>query len=179
MVTWIGKPVKRFEDDRLLRGQGAYVDDLKLPGMLFASVLRSVISHARIVSIDTAEALSMPGVVAVLTARDIDGVGTDIPARLREGMEERTIPAPPVLATRGGCHVGQAGEVAAGGLARPLEPPVKLGARDRARLGDEIEEQAAPLFGEHGRPSNRCDFAQRPHGRQGRPRLRPATGPGP
>ena len=108
MVTWIGKPVKRFEDDRLLRGQGAYVDDLKLPDMLFASVLRSVISHARIVSIDTAEALSMPGVVAVLTARDIEGVVKDIPAIRREGMEELTIPEHPVLAKEEVCYVGQA-----------------------------------------------------------------------
>ena len=108
MVTWIGKPIKRFEDDRLLRGQGDYVDDLKLPGMLFASVLRSLMSHARIVSIDTTEALNMSGVVAVLTARDIEGVVKDLPALRREGMENITIPEHPVLAKEEVCYVGQA-----------------------------------------------------------------------
>ena len=63
----IGKPVARKEDDRLLRGEGRYTDDFNLPGQAYASVVRSPHAHARIRSIDTSEALAMPGVLAVLT----------------------------------------------------------------------------------------------------------------
>ena len=50
--------LKRFEDARFIRGQGRYVDDVALPGMLHGAILRSPLAHARIVSIDTC---SMPG----------------------------------------------------------------------------------------------------------------------
>jgi aerobic carbon-monoxide dehydrogenase large subunit len=64
---WLGKSVKRVEDDRLVRGRGNYVDDIKLPGMLHMSVLRSPFAHARILSIDSSRAQALPGVVAVVT----------------------------------------------------------------------------------------------------------------
>jgi carbon-monoxide dehydrogenase large subunit len=66
----IGKPVARKEDDRLLRGEGRYTDDVNLPGQAYASVVRSPHAHARIRSIDAREALAMPGVLAVLTGLD-------------------------------------------------------------------------------------------------------------
>jgi carbon-monoxide dehydrogenase large subunit len=66
----IGKPVARKEDDRLLRGEGRYTDDVNLPGQAYASVVRSPHAHARIRSIDAREALAMPGVLAVLTGRE-------------------------------------------------------------------------------------------------------------
>jgi len=66
----IGQPVSRFEDPRLLRGGGQYVDDFVLPGMVFGHVLRSPHAHARIRSIDTAKAKAAPGVLAVLTGDD-------------------------------------------------------------------------------------------------------------
>ena len=66
----IGKPVARKEDDRLLRGEGRYTDDVNLPGQAYAGVVRSPHAHARIRSIDAREALAMPGVLAVLTGRD-------------------------------------------------------------------------------------------------------------
>jgi aerobic carbon-monoxide dehydrogenase large subunit len=69
----IGQPMPRKEDARLLTGSAVYVADLKLPGTLFAKVLRSPHAHARIRAIDTAEAAAMPGVQAVLTGRDIAG----------------------------------------------------------------------------------------------------------
>src|SRR5688572_13529003 len=64
---WLGKSVKRKEDDRFLQGKGNYVDDITLPGMLHMSILRSPVAHARINSIDTSAAMALPGVVAVVT----------------------------------------------------------------------------------------------------------------
>jgi carbon-monoxide dehydrogenase large subunit len=66
----IGQAVPRFEDPRLLRGGGNYVDDMVLPGMAFGHVLRSPHAHARIKSIDTSKAKAAPGVLAVLTGAD-------------------------------------------------------------------------------------------------------------
>src|SRR5512132_1169595 len=64
---WLGRSVKRKEDDRFLQGRGNYVDDINLPGMLHMSILRSPVAHARINSIDTSAAEALPGVVAVVT----------------------------------------------------------------------------------------------------------------
>ncbi|HTZ28932.1 MAG TPA: molybdopterin cofactor-binding domain-containing protein, partial [Streptosporangiaceae bacterium] len=60
-------PVRRKEDARFIRGQGNFIDDIKLPGMLHGAVLRSPLAHARIVSIDTLAAEAHPRVRAVIT----------------------------------------------------------------------------------------------------------------
>ncbi|QDG75969.1 aerobic carbon-monoxide dehydrogenase large subunit [Labrenzia sp. PHM005] len=65
---------KRVEDVRFTQGQGQYVDDLKLPGMVFGDFVRSPYAHAKITKIDATEALKIPGVIAVLTAEDLKGV---------------------------------------------------------------------------------------------------------
>lgn len=70
-ARWYGTPIKRREDPKLITGQGVFIDDITLPGMLHAAFVRSPHAHARIVSIDTAAAKAMPGVFAVLTAADI------------------------------------------------------------------------------------------------------------
>src|SRR5262245_4551359 len=70
----MGASRKRKEDARFIRGQGGYVDDIKLPGMLFGALVRSPFAHARIKSIDKRAALEVPGVVAVLTADDLKPV---------------------------------------------------------------------------------------------------------
>ncbi|WP_029032881.1 aerobic carbon-monoxide dehydrogenase large subunit [Salinarimonas rosea] len=62
---------KRVEDVRFTQGRGQYVDDLKLPGMLFGDFVRSTYAHARIKKIDASAALALPGVKAVLTAADL------------------------------------------------------------------------------------------------------------
>jgi carbon-monoxide dehydrogenase large subunit len=67
--------LKRKEDARFIRGQGTYVDDLQLPGMLHGAVLRSPFAHARIVSIDTSAALQHPKVHAVLTGKQLEARG--------------------------------------------------------------------------------------------------------
>ncbi|MSW82557.1 MAG: carbon monoxide dehydrogenase, partial [Actinobacteria bacterium] len=66
--------MKRVEDQRFVRGQGNYVDDVNLPGMLHSAILRSPWAHARIKSIDTSAALALPGVIAVLTGKDLEGI---------------------------------------------------------------------------------------------------------
>jgi carbon-monoxide dehydrogenase large subunit len=71
----LGQPVPRFEDPRLLRGGGHYVDDIVLPRMAFGYVLRSPHAHARIRSIDTSRAKAAPGVLAVLTGADWEASG--------------------------------------------------------------------------------------------------------
>jgi carbon-monoxide dehydrogenase large subunit len=74
---YIGRSLRRLEDDRFLTGQGRYVDDLALPGQLHGIVLRSPHGHAEIEGIDTAAAGAMPGVRGVFTAADLeaDGIG--------------------------------------------------------------------------------------------------------
>jgi carbon-monoxide dehydrogenase large subunit len=79
MATTEERPVgygrmKRKEDPRFIRGQGNYVDDVNLPGMLHGAVLRSPVAHARIVSIDTSAAKQHPKVHAVITGADLEGL---------------------------------------------------------------------------------------------------------
>ncbi len=71
----LGQAVPRFEDPRLLRGGGRYVDDMVLPRMAFGHVLRSPHAHARIRSIDATSAKAAPGVLAVLTGADWEASG--------------------------------------------------------------------------------------------------------
>jgi len=68
----VGGRVQRVEDRRILVGRGRYVDDIALPGMLHAAFARSLVAHARIVSIDVTEARALPGVVGVFTAADLE-----------------------------------------------------------------------------------------------------------
>ena len=67
--------MRRKEDPRFIRGQGYFVDDVKLPGMLHGAILRSPVAHARIVSIDASAALQHPKVHAVITGRDLEERG--------------------------------------------------------------------------------------------------------
>jgi len=70
--SWTGKSVERFEDATLLTGAGRFMDDLGVPpGTLHAAFVRSPHAHARLRSIDTAAALAVPGVRAVLTGDDV------------------------------------------------------------------------------------------------------------
>ena len=71
----IGCKKKRKEDPRFIQGQGQYVDDVKLPGMLFGAMVRSPYAHARIKSINKEKALELPGVHAVITAEDLKPLG--------------------------------------------------------------------------------------------------------
>ncbi|RMG28395.1 MAG: carbon-monoxide dehydrogenase large subunit [Bacteroidetes bacterium] len=71
-IGGMGHPIKRKEDDRFIQGKGHYVDDIKLPGMLYMDIVRSPFAYAKILSINTEEALKVPGVVAVVTGKDLE-----------------------------------------------------------------------------------------------------------
>ena len=71
----IGQGVSRFEDPRLVRGGGKYIDDVVYPGMAYGVMLRSPHGHAKIISIDTSAAKAAPGVLAVITAADWKNAG--------------------------------------------------------------------------------------------------------
>ena len=103
-----GARVARVEDPALLTGQARFVDDIKLPAMLHGCFVRSPHPHARLKAIGTAAALAMPGVHAVLTARDM-------PGRLATDPIPTPVPNPAItalrtqraLATEEVCYVGE------------------------------------------------------------------------
>jgi carbon-monoxide dehydrogenase large subunit len=70
-VSGMGHRMKRKEDPRFLQGKGHYVDDIKLPDMLYMDIVRSPYAHAKILNIDTSAALAIPGVLAVITGKDL------------------------------------------------------------------------------------------------------------
>ncbi len=71
---WIGKPLRRREEMRLVQGQGSFVDDKKLLGMTHMRVIRSPYAHARIMSLDISKAAAAPGVVCTLTGKEVAGM---------------------------------------------------------------------------------------------------------
>jgi len=86
----IGQPVPRTEDTRLLTGGGEYTDDTNIDGQAYLWFVRSTIAHGDIKSIDTADASSMPGVLAIYTGADLraDGIGnipSGLPLKNRDG----------------------------------------------------------------------------------------------
>ncbi len=101
----IGQPVLRFEDPRLLRGQGRFVNDVNLPGQAHAVFVRSPHAHARINSIDIEDAKKAPGVVAVLTGHDVvaDGLGmpkANMPRKRPDGKPMYAPQRPPLVTDR-------------------------------------------------------------------------------
>jgi carbon-monoxide dehydrogenase large subunit len=74
-ICGMGHRMKRKEDPRFIQGRGNYVDDVKLPGMLYMDIVRSPYAHARIKSIDASAALAMDGVLAVITGETLKDAG--------------------------------------------------------------------------------------------------------
>ena len=109
-MSYLGQPIRRLEDHRLLMGESSYVDDINLPDMLHAAIVRSPHAHARIRSIDASAARGIEGVVAVLTGEDIEGELRNIPSRAMEGewaVDEFNAPEQPALAQGKVFYVGQ------------------------------------------------------------------------
>jgi len=109
----IGQPVPRGEDPVLLRGEGRYTDDIALEGAAQGHVLRSPYAHGRIARLDTGAALAQPGVIAVLTAADLDaqGIGT-MPCMIADRLKGRgdtplKVPPYPPLAKETVRYLGQ------------------------------------------------------------------------
>jgi aerobic carbon-monoxide dehydrogenase large subunit len=99
--TGIGASVKRREDVRFITGHGRYTDDINQPGQVYAAFLRSPYPRARLGQIDSAAALEVDGVLAVLTGADMaaDGLG-DLPCgwlvKSKDGSDMRQPPHPPL-----------------------------------------------------------------------------------
>src|SRR6201994_393488 len=86
----VGQPVRRKEDDTLVRGKGKYTDDFSLPRQAYAWIVRSSHAHGVIKSIDTAAAREMPGVLGVWTGADLAAAGYGpftcaLPLKSRDG----------------------------------------------------------------------------------------------
>ncbi len=105
--SFVGQPIERLEDLRLVRGRGQFVDDVASSNMLHAAILRSSFGHGRIRSIDTKTARALPGVHAVITAADLGDDIPVVPMRLQP-MPEFAAFAQPVLAHDKVRYVGEA-----------------------------------------------------------------------
>ncbi|WP_338148104.1 xanthine dehydrogenase family protein molybdopterin-binding subunit [Neoroseomonas eburnea] len=108
-MTYSGQPLRRFEDTRFLTGRGRYVADLDAPGALHAVVLRSPHAHAEIRALEVSAARAAPGVVAVLTAAELDAEGIrPLPCTsVLASVKPMVVPERPVLARDRVRHVGQ------------------------------------------------------------------------
>ncbi|MDX2007911.1 MAG: aerobic carbon-monoxide dehydrogenase large subunit [Meiothermus sp.] len=72
-IQGLGKAIKRKEDQRFILGRGSYVDDMVLPNMHYLAIVHSPYAHAKILSIDSSEAMKVPGVKAVITSKELAG----------------------------------------------------------------------------------------------------------
>jgi carbon-monoxide dehydrogenase large subunit len=104
--SYIGRPMERVEDLRMVRGRGTYVADVNRPGQLYAVILRSSVAHGKIRSLDVTKALELPGVRHVLTAADLGAVVPRIPLRLQPLPELEPFHQP-MLADRKVRYVGE------------------------------------------------------------------------
>src|SRR5512146_181406 len=101
---WVGKRFKRKEDPRLVRGISHYTDDIKLPNLAHCVFVRSPHAHARILSINADAARAHPGVLAVVTSADLEGLGM-IPCAMQ--MPDLKVPPHPALAKGRVRYVGE------------------------------------------------------------------------
>lgn len=106
MATLFGSGIRRREDPRLLTGKGTFVDDVSLPGMCYAGVLRSPYAHARLGAIDTARARKVPGVVAIYTGADIKDKVVPVPCAWNVPNCDLKVPPHPLLAHETVRYVG-------------------------------------------------------------------------
>jgi carbon-monoxide dehydrogenase large subunit len=156
--TFVGQPIERVEDARLLTGRGTFVDDIDLPGLVHAAIVRSAVAHGRLAHIDASAARTMPGVVALVTAADIG----PIPA-----ISVRMAPAPrqerfqqPVIAADKVRYVGEPVAVVLAesrAQAEDAADAVAIGIDELPPVADTAaaERPDALLFEEHA--TNVCD----------------------
>ena len=103
-----GSGIRRREDPRLITGRASYTDDITLPGMAYAAILRSPYAHANITSIDPSEAKCQPGVIAVYTGKDIEGHLNPIPCAWLIPDSNLVTPDHPAIAKDKVRYVGDA-----------------------------------------------------------------------
>ena len=99
-MTLVGESVKRIEDRRLITGNGTYVADVVLPGMLFMQIVRSPHAHANIKNINVSAAKNAPGVVAIFTGADIAEQLGSLPAAWVLDQDMKQPPHPPLAVDR-------------------------------------------------------------------------------
>lgn len=92
----LGSSIKRREDPRLITGEAKYLEDIQLPGMVHAAVLRSAYAHAKIKSINTEKAAELPGVVGVFTGKDFEELNP-LPCAWQAGGVDNNVNTPRVL----------------------------------------------------------------------------------
>src|SRR6266478_4760280 len=107
-AKWVGQPIRRKEEDRLVRGKGIFVDDQKLTGMLHIRFVRSSYGHAKIARIDVSKAAALPGVVCTLTGAEVKGmvkpfieIGPDVGQKIADypmAVDKVTFQGEPVAA---------------------------------------------------------------------------------
>ena len=156
-VCGMGHSMKRKEDPRFIRGQGNYVDDIQLPGMLYLDIVRSPFAHARIKSIDTENALKVPGVLAVITGETLEQYNLHWMPTLMSDTQM-------VLPDREG-HVPGAG---GGGGGR--HGPLRGGRRGRGGGGG-LRAAARRRRSVQGAGARRAGAAHRQGGQEGQPHL--------
>lgn len=136
-VRQVGRPLRRREDDRLLRGLGRFVDDVDLPGTAHVAFVRSAHAHAGIAAVDASRARALPGVLAVVTAADVAGRVATLPYATVDDLEVAES-GHPVLAAEDVRYVGQ-----------PIAAVVAEGravAEDAAELVDVAYDRRAPTL---------------------------------
>src|SRR5215472_8714820 len=116
---YIGRPLPRFEDRRLVAGRGRFTDDVAFDGQAYAAFVRSPHPHARIRSIDTGTAAKLPGVIAIFAAKDYAAAGG-------RGIGHMANPA--------GTHDVKVKAFAGPGRQTPFEMPHQPLAGDRVRF---------------------------------------------
>jgi carbon-monoxide dehydrogenase large subunit len=131
---WVGRPLKRREDHRLLMGAGRYVDDIRPAGCLHVALLRSPHAHARIARVDVERARRAPGVVAVVTGAEVSHLA---PMPVNRLVADMRVPPHPIIAL---ARVHAAGTPVAAVVAESAS-----GARDALELIDVAYEPLAAL----------------------------------
>jgi aerobic carbon-monoxide dehydrogenase large subunit len=106
LATLFGSGIKRREDPRLITGRATYTDDVKLPGLLYAAVLRSTYAHAKLKRVNVAKAQQAPGVVAAYTGADVKDKVNAVPCAWNIPNAELKVPAHPLLAVDTVRYVG-------------------------------------------------------------------------
>src|SRR5882724_4031068 len=107
-AKWVGQPIRRKEEDRLVRGKGIFVDDQKLMGMLHIRFVRASYGHAKIARIDVSKAAALPGVVCTQTGAEVKGmvkpfieIGPDVGQKIADypmAVDKVTFQGEPVAA---------------------------------------------------------------------------------
>ena len=147
----VGRSLQRREDGRLLTGQGQFIADLALPGMLHAVFVRSDVAHGRIRSIDVARAAAMPGVVRVLTGTELSrlvppvaGAQLSLPGKWRTKVQHSfRNPRQPMLAHDKVRHVGEAIAVVVAESRYQAQDAAELVAVDIEPLAAVVDTEAA------------------------------------